>query len=219
MLTAVNNIKQPNASVPQTVDKVDHVCRLYSRRFQNARIHVGCVAPSNGKHIHFNVGLLELATAREAPAISTEAMYDQKSGKPRQNLYKPDQIHFTQAGIGVLAKQIKKSLYSKSPRNRPPSPLHRLTTPFSSSGPPSHPATLNPSYRQVTPTPTPNPHLSPSNPPWRGHAIPTAPPNPYLSPNYPPQSGHQGHPYAGPNNDLRCTRQALMIALDSLPVQ
>ena len=26
MLTAVNNIKQPNASVPQTVDKVDHVC-------------------------------------------------------------------------------------------------------------------------------------------------------------------------------------------------
>ena len=222
MLTAVNNINRPNASVPLTVDKFDRVCQLYSRRFPNARIHVGCVAPSNDKHIQLNAGLLQLAIAREAPAISTEAMYDQKSGKPRQNLYKPDRIHFTQAGIGVLAKQIKKSLYSKSPRTRPPPPMHRLMTPFPSSGPPSHPAASIPSYRRVTPTPTPNPHRSLSNPLWRVHAIPTAPPNPYLSPNYPPQSGHQGPPYAGPNNDLSRTRQALLIALDSLdslPVQ
>ena len=219
MLTAVNNIKQPNASVPQTVDKVDHVCRLYSRRFQNARIHVGCVAPSNGKHIHFNAGLLELATTREAPAISTEAMFDQKSGKPRRNLYMPDQIHFTQAGIGVLAKEIKRSLYGKSSRYRPPSPRYRPMTPYSSSGPPSRPPTLNPSYGQVTPTAPPNLHLSPSNPPWRGHVIPTAPPNPYLSPNCPPQSGHQRSPYVGPHTDLIRTRQALLMALDSLPVQ
>lgn len=112
MLTAVNNIKLPNANIQETVGKVDNACRIYSDAFPNAKIHIGSVAPTNEKHIQFNAHLENLASTRGAQFISTAPMFDRKTGNVRPNMM--NGIHYSKIGVKVLAKEIKRSLYKRS---------------------------------------------------------------------------------------------------------
>ena len=119
MLTGINNIKRPNANIPETIGKVDDVCRKYSSKFPNAKIHIGSVAPTNSKHIDFNAQLKNLANSRNAPFIPVDAMLDEYTGQLKQNMVLPNDIHYTKKGVSVLAKEVKRSIYGNyKPRHQ-----------------------------------------------------------------------------------------------------
>ena len=109
MLTGVNNVKQQNANIPETIQKLDKVCKKYSDRFPNAKIHIGSIAPSNEKHVQYNNQLRNLATERQVPFISTDTMFDRNSGSLRPDMV--NGIHYTKKGLATFAKEIKRSLY------------------------------------------------------------------------------------------------------------
>ena len=118
LLTGINDIKQPNANIHETVEKVDQVCRLYSNSFPNAKIHIGSVVPTNEKHIKYNTELKNLAEIRQTPFIPADGMFDRDTGRLRPNMIKG--IHFTPKGLSTFAKDIKRSLYG----NYKPRPKH-----------------------------------------------------------------------------------------------
>ena len=121
MLTGVNDIKHDHATIPDVINQMDKTCAAYHNHFPKARIHVGSVAPSNAKHIQYNRQLRDLAFRRQAPIISVDAMMDRDSGHIRNDLL--NGIHYTNKGIRILAKEIKRSLYSnRSVRDIPSRP-------------------------------------------------------------------------------------------------
>ena len=113
MLTGINDVKHPNASIQENILKTDATCQAYSSAFPRARIHIGSIAPSNRKHSEFNAQLKGLAMQRNAPFIAIDQMYDM-NGCLRPKMV--NGIHYTDAGVKILAKQIKRSLYGS---NRP----------------------------------------------------------------------------------------------------
>ena len=113
MLTGLIDIRSTSANIKDTIKKVDNVCRAYSGHFPNAKIHIGCVAPSNKKHVMFNNQLRQLAVQREVPFISADAMMDRNSGRLRPNMIhnvNRGGFHYTTPGVKTLAKEIKRSL-------------------------------------------------------------------------------------------------------------
>ncbi len=133
VLTGVNNIRQPNATVSQTIQKVDEVCSKYSTIFPNAKIHIGSVPPSNEKHIRYNTELKNLANMRQASFIPVDTMMDRNTGKLRSNMIRG--FHYTPKGVSTLAKEVKRSLYGNY-RARQTEIHYRNTNPTYSQGPP-----------------------------------------------------------------------------------
>ena len=118
MLVGLNDIRQPNATISETVTKYDNVCKLYQTRFPKAVIHVGSVAPSCEKHIRFNDELEKLAKARNAPFISTQPMLEHtvRGRQAKQNVL--NGFHYTRKSVRLIAKEIKSSLYGHWNRHR-----------------------------------------------------------------------------------------------------
>ena len=92
----------------ELIKKVDEAGRTYSKSFPNARMHVGSVAPSCEKHIHFNADLHTLANERNASFIPLESMFDDK-GNLQQGMISG--FHYTEKGVRTFATEIKRSLY------------------------------------------------------------------------------------------------------------
>ena len=118
MLTGINDVKLSNASIQANILKTDETCREYSSKFPRAKIHIGSIAPSNGKHSEYNTQLKRLANERNAPFIAIDQMYDRKSGYLKHDMVKG--IHYTDAGVKILAKQIKRSLYGNNTQRSMP---------------------------------------------------------------------------------------------------
>ena len=118
MLTGINDVKLSNASIQANILKTDETCREYSSKFPRAKIHIGSIAPSNGKHSEYNTQLKRLANERNVPFIAIDQMYDRKSGYLQHDMVKG--IHYTDAGVKILAKQIKRSLYGNNTQRSMP---------------------------------------------------------------------------------------------------
>ena len=128
MLTGINDVKVPQNNVQEVVFKADSVCRKYQEAFPNARIHLGSIAPAHEKCVQYNSYMQDLANTRQVPFISTDGMFEEGSGRVKEGLL--NGIHYTKQGIRPFAKQIKRSLYSRStlPRQQSPPIGHNSRT-------------------------------------------------------------------------------------------
>ena len=84
----------------------------YAEHFPNARQHVTALPPLAQLHNETNKCLQKLSQQTQSNFISTKVMRDASSGRPRANIF--EGFHYNDYGIKILAKEIKKSLYSKA---------------------------------------------------------------------------------------------------------
>ena len=84
----------------------------YTKKFPNARQHVTALPPLGQKHNETNHLLHKLSGHTETNFISTKPLRDTATGHLRANVM--DWIHYNEYGIKIMAKQIKKSLYSSA---------------------------------------------------------------------------------------------------------
>ena len=83
----------------------------YSKIFPNARQHICAIPPLQNGHNKVNEQLQKLSAYTQTNFVSTKEFKDINTGKIRPNLMK-DFVHYNDWGVKILAKQIKKSLYS-----------------------------------------------------------------------------------------------------------
>ena len=74
MLTSVNDIRSEEVNLEHTIQRYDALCTKYQKSFPSAKIHVGCVPPTNDRFIQYNYKLEELAARYGAPSMSTQGM-------------------------------------------------------------------------------------------------------------------------------------------------
>ena len=107
----LNDLRK-GASADEIQDKTLDMQLKYNEHFPNARQHLTAIPPLEDKHIKANAALQKLASYTEANFISTKTFIDKQSGKIRANL--TSGFHYNQYGVRLLAKEMKKSLYSIS---------------------------------------------------------------------------------------------------------
>ena len=84
----------------------------YKEHFPNARQHITAIPPLANGHKEVNRQLQKLSRHTQTNFISTKPFLDHTTGKLRPNL--TNGIHYTEWGIRILAREIKKSLYSSA---------------------------------------------------------------------------------------------------------
>ena len=141
ILSGLNNLRPDNVPVTYVVHKMQDACRAYNRKFPNATIHMGSVAPANEKCIDYNQQLKAISDERQIPLVSVDPMFDRNANarnlRPnicnlRPNMIKMNDVHYARAGVATLAKEIKRNIYGKhGPSN--PRQFDRLN--FSHDGP------------------------------------------------------------------------------------
>ena len=85
----------------------------YAKQFPKARQHVTAMPPLDDEYVEANKLLQKLSKHTGSNFVSTKSFLDRSSGKLRANLMR-DPIHYNEWGVRILAKEIKKSLYSKA---------------------------------------------------------------------------------------------------------
>lgn len=100
-------------STPEEIqDKAFDMQMAYNQRFPNARQHIVALPPLTSKNIEVNKHLQKLCSHTESNFVSTKVFVDKASGKIRSGL--TNGIHYNTWGVKMLAKEIKKSLYSNA---------------------------------------------------------------------------------------------------------
>ena len=122
----------------------------YRRAFSTARQHITAIPPLQETHKNLNSKLQKLSQHTESNFISTKRFLDQKTGQIRANLM--DGIHYNDWGIKMIAKEMKKSLYSNA--NRDSTQLSRLCQ-NNTTQPATPPATLSATPPTTTPASLP----------------------------------------------------------------
>ena len=82
----------------------------YLEKFPNARQHITALPPLDREHIEVNNELQKLCRFTESNFISTKALQDRTTGKIRPHTMRG--FHYNELGVRILAKEMKKSLYS-----------------------------------------------------------------------------------------------------------
>ena len=82
----------------------------YLEKFPNARQHITALPPLDREHIEVNNQLQKLCRFTESNFISTKALQDRTTGKIRPHTMRG--FHYNELGVRILAKEMKKSLYS-----------------------------------------------------------------------------------------------------------
>ena len=90
---------------------------LYRRVFPNARQHLTELPPIGDGQIEVNGLVRRLAAYTSSNLISTKQFRDRTTGQLRLNTVAVDGFHYSDIGIKILAKEIKKSLFSHSNRD------------------------------------------------------------------------------------------------------
>ena len=83
----------------------------YYAAFPNARQHITGLPPLQNSHKEVTKRLQRLCQYMKCNFIHTKVFSDRKTGKIRRDTMR-DYLHYNEYGIKILAKQIKKSLYS-----------------------------------------------------------------------------------------------------------
>ena len=86
--------------------------KKYREKFPNARQHLALIPPVVEGHVEANASLQKLAMDSGSNVITNKPFLDRATGKLRANLTKG--THYTDWGVKLIAKEIKKSLYSKA---------------------------------------------------------------------------------------------------------
>ena len=84
----------------------------YKEHFPNARQHVTAIPPLANGHREVNRQLQKLSIHTQTNFISTKSFLDNTTGKLRSNV--TNGIHYNEWGIRMLAREIKKSLFSNA---------------------------------------------------------------------------------------------------------
>ena len=109
-------------------DKYVDMLFKYNNRFPNARMHITALPPISNTHEAINDMLQTLGDNTGTNFIPTKAFLDNNDGLLRSECMKDD-YHYNEYGVKVLAKAIKKSLYSdKNIGNNQLSHLNKLWT-------------------------------------------------------------------------------------------
>ena len=87
----------------------------YRKKYPNARQHVVAIPPLADRHNDLNTRLQKLSKHTGTNFITTKAFRDRNTGQIRRNLM--DGIHYNRDGVRLIAREIKKSLYSTSNRD------------------------------------------------------------------------------------------------------
>ena len=82
----------------------------YQEKFQNARQHIMALPPLDNEHTQVNTALQKLSKHTESNFISTKPFQDRITGKLRANTMKG--FHYNDLGVKLIAKEMKKSLFS-----------------------------------------------------------------------------------------------------------
>ena len=90
---------------------------LYRRVFPNARQHLTELPPIGDGQIEMNGLVRRLAAYTSSNLISTKQFRDRTTGQLRLNTMASDGFHYSDIGIKILAKEVKKSLFSHSNRD------------------------------------------------------------------------------------------------------
>ena len=109
LLTGLNDSKQVKNNVIKIIENQEEAMRKCRSTFPNAQLHVGDVAPVSQKQQILNVHLKNLAHHEGASHISIQGMYDRQTGNLRGGML--NGYHYTEAGVKIMAKEIKRSLY------------------------------------------------------------------------------------------------------------
>ena len=103
-------------SSPEEVqESVLEVQLAYNKHFPNARQHITAVPPVDDNHLNLCKRLQKLSSFTDCNFVSTNVFIDKTSGKLRSGMTKTTQSgvhHYSEWGLKILAKEIKKSLYS-----------------------------------------------------------------------------------------------------------
>ena len=90
----------------------------YYKKYPNARQHIMAIPPLANRHNDLNQHLQKLSKFTGSNFITTEPLRDINTGKIRRNLMDQKQIiHYNKDGIKIVAREIKRSLYSSSNRD------------------------------------------------------------------------------------------------------
>ena len=106
----VPNNCAPSDDAKDIQEKYFEMQMKYAQHFPNARQHVTALPPMNEFCVEVNEKLQKLSKYTGSNYISTKAFLDRATGKLRANVMVGK--HYNEWGIRMLAKELKKSLYS-----------------------------------------------------------------------------------------------------------
>lgn len=86
----------------------------YFENFPQARQHITAIPPIGHSHNEVNIQLQNLSKFTETNFITTKSLRDRNTGKIRTGLM--EGIHYNRYGISMVAREMKKSLYSTANR-------------------------------------------------------------------------------------------------------
>jgi hypothetical protein len=106
----LNDLRQGATPKEIQEDVLDMQLKYY-KAFPNARQHITALPPLDNKHVVTNKLLQKLSSYTESNFVSTKVFQDKTTGKMRTNTM--NGFHYSaEWGIKILAKEIKKSLFS-----------------------------------------------------------------------------------------------------------
>ena len=114
----------------------------YYHKYPQARQHIMAIPPIGKTHNEVNDLLQKLSKFTETNFISLKALRDTRTGRIRPNLM--NGIHYNEYGIRLVARDIKKSLYSDANReNRQLSVLNDVMSSDENSPPNVNPSAMD----------------------------------------------------------------------------
>ena len=103
-------------STQRTRENLLEIQLQYRRIFPNARQHLTELPPISDTQIEMNGKIRSLATYTSSNLISTKQFRDRTTGRLRLDTVAKDGFHYSDIGVKILAKEIKKSLFSSANR-------------------------------------------------------------------------------------------------------
>ena len=103
-------------STQRTRDNIMETQIRYHRAFPNARQHLMELPPICDPQIEMNALIRKLAIHTGSNLVSTKQFRDRTTGHLRLNTMANDGFHYNEVGVKILAKEIKKSLFSMANR-------------------------------------------------------------------------------------------------------
>ena len=97
--------------VREIQDKYTDMLFKYNNHFPNARMNAIGLPPISDSHMKINDMLHRLCNYTDSNYVDTSVFQDWNTGKLRSATMK-DAIHYNEYGVKILAKEIRRNLYS-----------------------------------------------------------------------------------------------------------
>ena len=86
----------------------------YYKQFPNARQHICAIPPTSQINQDVNKELADLAQATGVNFVSAKNLCDPYTRTIIPSMIQPDKLHYTGEGIKMIARQIKRSIWSQN---------------------------------------------------------------------------------------------------------